>query len=35
MLPVEQCIGLVIIDEALVQWIPLQRPWQAHGNMVD
>ena len=35
MLSVEQSIGLVIIDEALVQWIPMQRPRKAHGNMVD
>jgi hypothetical protein len=35
MLPVEQSIGFVIIDEALVQWIPMQCPREAHGNMVD
>ena len=35
MLSVEQGIGLVVIDESLVQRIPVQRPRQAHGNMVD
>jgi hypothetical protein len=35
MLSVEQGIGLVVIDEALVQRIPVQGPRQAHGNVMD
>lgn len=35
MLPVEHGIGFIIIDEAFVQWIPMQWPWKAHGNVVD
>lgn len=35
MLSVQQSIGLVVIDKAFVQRIPVQGPWQAHGNVVN